>query len=91
MREANERQHDSSLKRPHRDISDKDELIQYRISKRKSFEDEIRHQRHHLGTWMKYAEWEASQHEFQRARSVYERALDVDYQHIRYVRDGRLV
>ena len=28
--------------------------------------------------WLQYANWEASQNEFNRARSVYERALDVD-------------
>ncbi|OWZ22479.1 Pre-mRNA-splicing factor, Crooked neck [Phytophthora megakarya] len=49
------------------------------MGKRKSFEDELRRQRHHVGTWMKYATWEESQEEFARARSVFERALDVDY------------
>lgn len=32
--------------------------------------------------WLKYALWEASQNEFERARSVFERALDVDPRHI---------
>lgn len=35
-----------------------------------------------MGNWVKYAEWEASIGEFQRARSVFERALDVDFKHI---------
>jgi len=52
---------------------------QYRVTKRKEFEDQIRRQRQHLGTYMKYAVWEESQNEFERARSVYERCLDVDY------------
>jgi crooked neck len=52
---------------------------QYRVTKRKEFEDQIRRQRQHLGTYMKYAAWEESQNEFERARSVYERCLDVDY------------
>lgn len=60
-------------------ITDKDELDEYRMSKRKAFEDEIRRQRHHLGTWIKYALWEESQLEFKRARSIFERAIDVDY------------
>lgn len=51
----------------------------YRMEKRKEFEDSIRRQRFHLGTWMKYARWEAAQQEFDRARSVFERALDVTY------------
>ncbi len=33
-----------------------------------------------VGNWTRYAEWEASQNEFERARSVMERALDEDYQ-----------
>jgi len=32
--------------------------------------------------WIKYAQWEESQQEIQRARSVYERALDVDHRTI---------
>lgn len=43
------------------------------------FEDAIRKQREHIGNWMKYSTWEESQMEFERARSVYERALEVDY------------
>ena len=30
----------------------------------------------------RYAAWEESQNEFERARSVYERALDVDYRNV---------
>ncbi|CAM9333479.1 unnamed protein product, partial [Discosporangium mesarthrocarpum] len=43
------------------------------------FEDTIRKQREHIGNWMKYAGWEESQKEYERARSIYERVLDVDY------------
>lgn len=43
------------------------------------FEDAIRKQREHIGNWMKYSAWEESQMEFERARSVYERSLEVDY------------
>ena len=35
-----------------------------------------------FGSWIKYAEWEASIGEFDRARSVFERAVDVDFEHI---------
>ena len=35
-----------------------------------------------MGTWIKYAEWEASIAEFDRARSVFERTVDVDFEHI---------
>lgn len=67
------------MKPTKRRIADIDELMEYRSSKRKGFEDEIRRQRHHLGTWIKYANWEESQQEFKRARSIFERAIDVDY------------
>lgn len=46
---------------------------QFRIHKRKEFEDQIRRQRQHIGNYIKYAMWEESQNEFERARSVYER------------------
>ena len=35
--------------------------------------------RQNIGIWLRYAKWEDSQQETERARSVYERALDVDY------------
>lgn len=76
--EANQRK-DELAQPPRRRIADAAELAEYRMGKRKSFEDELRRQRHHVGTWMKYATWEESQEEFERARSVFERALDVDY------------
>ena len=49
---------------------------------RKDFEDTLRRQRHHVGTWIKYAEWEASIGEFERARSVFERTVDVDFENV---------
>ena len=35
-----------------------------------------------MGTWLKYAEWEASIGEFRRARSIFERAIAVDFEHV---------
>lgn len=49
-----------------------------RAQRRKDFEDKLRRQRHHMATWIKYALWEANQQDFRRARSVFERALQVD-------------
>jgi crooked neck len=43
---------------------DKEELEDYKYRRRKEFEDYIRRQRHHMGNWIKYAEWEASIQEF---------------------------
>jgi crooked neck len=35
-----------------------------------------------MGVWLKYAEWEASIGEILRSRSVFERAIAVDFEHI---------
>ncbi|KAL0587367.1 hypothetical protein ABG067_002984 [Albugo candida] len=78
LREAQDRKENVS-RAPRRNIADKDELIEYRMTQRKQFEDTLRRQRQHIGTWIKYANWEEQQHEFERARSIFERALDVDY------------
>lgn len=79
LREAKERGLDDAPPVPTQFITDKEELSQFQQSKRKDFEDQIRRQRQHIGTWCRYGLWEASQKEFERARSVFERALDVDY------------
>ena len=49
----------------------------FKFKKRKEFEDQIKKNVGLVGNWLKYAQWEASQGEFARARSVYERGLDV--------------
>lgn len=66
-------------KAPKQFITDKEELIQYQQTKRKDFEDQIRRGRQNIGIWCRYALWESAQKEFERARSIFERALDVDY------------
>ncbi|GIX60853.1 RNA processing protein [Babesia caballi] len=63
---------------PKRTFVDEDELVYYKAQRRKEFEDKLRRQRQHIGTWIKYALWEANQLDFRRARSVFERALQVD-------------
>lgn len=78
LRESKERQ-EAEIVPPKQKITDPEELAIYRLRKRKEFEDRIRMNRFNLGTWFKYAGWEESQRDFERARSVYERALDVDY------------
>ncbi|KAF4673515.1 NineTeen Complex (NTC) component [Perkinsus olseni] len=78
LREAVERMGDERPG-PSRKIASKEELADYKVNKRKEFEDTLRKQRHHMGTWIKYAQWEESQEEFRRARSVFERALQIDY------------
>lgn len=59
-------------------MEDYEELSEYRGRKRQEFEDVIRRTRSNITAWVKYANWEASQQEYPRSRSVFERALDVD-------------
>ncbi|KAJ3349495.1 Crooked neck-like protein 1 [Allomyces javanicus] len=63
---------------PAQKITDAEELHEYRFHKRKTFEDAIRRNKHHIAHWLKYAAWEESQKEFDRARSVFERVLEID-------------
>ncbi|KAJ4974527.1 hypothetical protein NE237_007701 [Protea cynaroides] len=78
LREARERQ-EAEIRPPKQKITDSTELGDYRLRKRKEFEDLIRRVRWNIGVWIKYANWEESQKDFARARSVWERALEVDY------------
>ena len=79
IREAQEKHLEKVEKPPKQFITDKEELALYQQGKRKDFEDQIRRSRNHIGLWTRYAEWEATQKEYERARSVFERALDIDY------------
>ncbi|OAD56338.1 Protein crooked neck [Eufriesea mexicana] len=79
LREAKER--DLEILPPQK-ISDPHELADYQHRKRKAFEDNIRKNRTVISNWIKYAQWEESQKQIQRARSIYERALDVDHRNI---------
>eukprot|EP01103_Thecamoeba_quadrilineata_P012753 TRINITY_DN336_c0_g2_i1.p1 TRINITY_DN336_c0_g2~~TRINITY_DN336_c0_g2_i1.p1 ORF type:complete len:676 (-),score=115.55 TRINITY_DN336_c0_g2_i1:129-2156(-) len=81
LREAQERQ-EAEPRPPRQKITDPEELAEYRMRKRKGFEDSIRRQRTMITTWIKYAKWEESQRDFTRARSVFERAIDVDYRNV---------
>ena len=50
------------------------------LQKRKEFEDQARRVgRWNPTIWVKYAQWEEQQKDFRRARSVWERSLEVDY------------
>ncbi|KAL5200141.1 hypothetical protein ABZP36_021344 [Zizania latifolia] len=76
LREARERQ-EPEIRPPKQKITDSIELSEYRLRRRKEFEDVIRRVRWNVNAWVKYAKWEEQQQDFTRARSVYERALDV--------------
>lgn len=60
---------------PRQKVTNMEELNEYRMSQRKRFEDALRRNQSSVPAWLKYAEWEASQKDLERARSIYERAL----------------
>lgn len=70
LREARERQ-EAEIWPPKQKITDPTELADYRLRKRKEFEDLIRRVRWNKSVWVKYAKWEESQKDFTRARSVW--------------------
>lgn len=82
LREAKERDLEILPPPPKQKISDPAELADYQHRRRKQFEDNIRKNRTVMSNWFKYAHWEESQKEIQRARSIFERALDVDHRNI---------
>ena len=82
LREAKERQLEIVPAPPKQKIQDADELADYQMRKRKEFEDSIRKNRVVMTIWLKYAKWEENQNKVDRARSIYERALDIDHRNI---------
>ncbi|KAG8533229.1 NineTeen Complex (NTC) component [Bacidia gigantensis] len=77
LREAVDRQ-EPSLQAPTTRFADLEELHEFQGRKRKEFEDYVRRNRLNMNNWLRYAAWEGEQREFRRARSIFERALDVD-------------
>lgn len=77
LREAVDRQ-DEKLKTPTQIFADLEELHEFQGRKRREFEAYCQRNRINMNNWMRYAQWELEQKEFRRARSVFERALDVD-------------
>jgi crooked neck len=77
LREAADRQEPHTLE-PVVKVHDAEEYQSHLRDRRKHFEDNIRYRREHIGNWVKYARFEEDNKEFERARSVFERALEVD-------------
>lgn len=59
-------------------VLDKENTYEFKLKKRQQYEDIIRHNRDRIGAWIQYARFEEGLGEWDRARSVYERSLDVD-------------
>ncbi|KAF2145331.1 uncharacterized protein K452DRAFT_283690 [Aplosporella prunicola CBS 121167] len=77
LREAVDRQ-EPGVQAPTQRFADLEELHEFQGRKRKEFEDYVRRNRINMNNWMRYAQWEIEQKEYRRARSIFERALDVD-------------
>lgn len=76
LREATERLGEGELQR--KKLHKPEHSQEHRLQQRTTFEDAIRRNRTHIGTWIKYARFEEEVGEWARVRSVYERALDVE-------------
>lgn len=71
------------FEKPKHTIQDLEELESYQRNKRGEYEQHLNKNRLDYGQWTRYAKWEVEQnHDFSRARSILERALEVNYQHV---------
>ena len=85
LREAKGLMLEEGYTAPKQIITDQQELEEYRLRERKTFEDNVRRVgRFNMGIWVKYAEWEERQSDLRRARSVWERALAVNHQNLTF-------
>jgi crooked neck len=79
IREATDLKLDFVPPQPKTYVVDEDEVNIEKLEKRKGFENVVRTNPGHMGEWSKYALWEESMGDFERARSVFERALGVNH------------
>lgn len=64
-------------------VEDIQELRSLQLTKRKEYEQHLNQNRLNYGQWIRYAKWEIEfNHDFKRARSIYERALQVNIEHV---------
>lgn len=77
LQEAHERLEGDEFTRKKTFIG-REDAGEFRQRSRSQFEDQIRRNRTAIGAYLKYARFEEGQEEWVRARSVYERALDVE-------------
>ncbi|CAI5758674.1 unnamed protein product [Candida verbasci] len=83
FQDAFTRQESQKLSRPKQTIQDLEELKSYQQTKRKEYEQQLNKNRLNFGQWIRYARWEIEHnHDWNRGRSIFERALDVDIQYV---------
>ncbi|QRG38390.1 hypothetical protein FDK38_002798 [Candidozyma auris] len=64
-------------------IQDLEELRSFQQAKRRDYEQHLNKNRLNYGQWIRYAKWELEHnHDYKRARSIMERALQVNSQHV---------
>lgn len=74
---------DKPLEKLDQTIQDLDELRSFQLTKRKEFEQQLNKNRLNFGQWLRYARWEIDHNQdYRRARSIYERALQVNIEHV---------
>lgn len=78
VREAADRQ-EERVREPIVKVHDAEEYQSHLRDRRKHYEDNIRYRRDDIGNWVKYARFEEENKEYERARSIFERALEVDH------------
>jgi crooked neck len=76
LREAVDRQ-EVAIATPTQRFADLEELHEFQGRKRREFEDYVRRNRISVNNWLRYATFELENREYARARSIFERALDV--------------
>ena len=81
VREAVDLQ-EEEFRAPKQLIASEEELAEFRLRKRKEFEDYVRLSRWKISEWVKYANFEERQKDYERARSVWERTLEVDHRNV---------
>ncbi|OBA19863.1 hypothetical protein METBIDRAFT_32908 [Metschnikowia bicuspidata var. bicuspidata NRRL YB-4993] len=73
----------TDFRKPDLNIQDLDELRLFQLAKRRDYEQQLNKNRLNYGQWMRYAKWEIEfSHDLKRARSIMERALEVNVQHV---------
>jgi crooked neck len=78
LQEAHERLEGDEFAPKKSSFIGREDMGEFKQRSRAQFEDKIRRNRTAIGNYLKYAKFEESINEWARARSIYERALDVE-------------
>eukprot|EP00834_Sanchytrium_tribonematis_P003310 NODE_124_length_17341_cov_0.560028.p2 type:complete len:665 gc:universal NODE_124_length_17341_cov_0.560028:9609-11603(+) len=76
---------DNQTKLPYLDhkIKDEEEFDHLIFMKRKTFEEGLRRTKYNIGLWINYSTFEMQLKNWDRARSIFERMLDIDYRNLK--------